>query len=67
MPAYEQKHKEHTRDTVQEIEHHEVSEETKQRLADNSDKIDDLLEEIDNVLEENAQEFVQGFVQKGGE
>lgn len=28
---------------------------------------DDLLDEIDGVLEENAQEFVEQFVQKGGE
>jgi len=25
------------------------------------------LDEIDDVLEENAEEFVRGFVQKGGE
>jgi ubiquitin-like protein Pup len=29
--------------------------------------IDDLLDEIDGIVEENAQEFVQGYVQKGGE
>ncbi|EPD30535.1 ubiquitin-like protein Pup [Gleimia europaea] len=29
--------------------------------------IDDLLDEIDSVLEADAQKFVQGFVQKGGE
>ncbi len=29
--------------------------------------LDSLLEEIDVVLEENAQAFVQGFVQKGGQ
>lgn len=29
--------------------------------------IDDLLDEIDSVLETDAQKFVQGFVQKGGE
>lgn len=29
--------------------------------------IDDLLDEIDGVLEENAEEFVQSYVQKGGE
>jgi ubiquitin-like protein Pup len=26
-----------------------------------------ILDEIDNVLEKNAEEFVQGYVQKGGE
>jgi ubiquitin-like protein Pup len=29
--------------------------------------LDDLLDEIDSMLEENAEEFVQGYVQKGGE
>lgn len=34
---------------------------------DVTDQIDDLLEEIDSVLEENAEEFVKNYVQKGGE
>lgn len=29
--------------------------------------IDSLLDEIDSVLETNAEVFVQGFVQKGGQ
>jgi ubiquitin-like protein Pup len=29
--------------------------------------IDDLLDEIDSVLEDNAEEFVRNYVQKGGE
>jgi ubiquitin-like protein Pup len=29
--------------------------------------LDDLLDEIDEVLEENAEEFVKNYVQKGGE
>ena len=29
--------------------------------------IDDLLDEIDEVLETNAEDFVRSFVQKGGE
>ncbi len=29
--------------------------------------VDDLLDEIDSVLEVNAEEFVKGFVQKGGQ
>ena len=29
--------------------------------------IDSMLDEIDDVLESNASEFVSGFVQKGGE
>ena len=30
-------------------------------------ELDDLLDEIDSVLEENAEEFVRGYVQKGGQ
>lgn len=30
-------------------------------------EVDDLLAEIDGVLETNAEEFVHGFVQKGGQ
>lgn len=30
-------------------------------------EVDDLLDDIDAVLEENAEEFVASFVQKGGE
>ena len=29
--------------------------------------VDGLLDEIDGVLETNAEEFVKGFVQKGGQ
>ncbi len=32
-----------------------------------SDDVDAILDEIDDVLEENAEEFVRGYVQKGGE
>lgn len=31
------------------------------------DDLDDLLDEIDGVLETNAEEFVKNYVQKGGE
>ncbi|WP_298460047.1 ubiquitin-like protein Pup [uncultured Cellulomonas sp.] len=34
--------------------------------AQDSD-VDALLEEIDEVLESNAEQFVRGFVQKGGQ
>jgi len=38
--------------------------ETRQRLTA---EMDDLVDEIDKVLEENAAEFVKNYVQKGGE
>ena len=31
------------------------------------EELDELLDEIDSVLEENAEEFVRNYVQKGGE
>lgn len=31
------------------------------------DRIDGLLDEIDSVLEENAEQFVRDYVQKGGQ
>lgn len=30
-------------------------------------EMDDLLDEIDGLLESNAEEFVKGYVQKGGQ
>lgn len=30
-------------------------------------EVDDLLDEIDDVLEQNSESFVRGFVQKGGQ
>jgi prokaryotic ubiquitin-like protein Pup len=48
----------------------EVEEEAPQ-TTDRGEKlkaeIDDLLDEIDEVLEDNAEEFVRNYVQKGGE
>jgi prokaryotic ubiquitin-like protein Pup len=45
----------------------EVNPEVAKRHAEISEDVDDLLDEIDSVLEENAEEFVRGYVQKGGE
>ncbi len=38
-----------------------------QRREKLSEDVDDLLDEIDEVLESNAETFVASFVQKGGE
>ena len=32
-----------------------------------NEDVDAILDEIDDVLESNAEEFVKGFVQKGGQ
>lgn len=49
----------------------EATEETAPGAVKQGEKIkadlDDLLDEIDSVLEDNAEEFVKGYVQKGGE
>jgi prokaryotic ubiquitin-like protein Pup len=37
------------------------------RKAALDEDVDAMLDEIDEVLETNAEEFVRGFVQKGGE
>ncbi|HZC39088.1 MAG TPA: ubiquitin-like protein Pup [Streptosporangiaceae bacterium] len=43
------------------------SAEVKERQEKLSDDVDAILDEIDEVLEENAEEFVRSYVQKGGE
>jgi ubiquitin-like protein Pup len=39
----------------------------KATASDSTKEVDDLLDEIDAVLESNAEDFVRAFVQKGGE
>jgi prokaryotic ubiquitin-like protein Pup len=49
-------------------EEEEVQEPSSEATASESTKeVDDLLDEIDAVLESNAEDFVRAFVQKGGE
>jgi ubiquitin-like protein Pup len=38
-----------------------------ERKAALDEDVDAMLDEIDEVLETNAEEFVRGFVQKGGQ
>lgn len=45
----------------------EVSEDLKERQDALADDVDSILADIDDVLEENAEDFVRGFVQKGGQ
>jgi ubiquitin-like protein Pup len=37
------------------------------KASASTEGVDDLLDEIDGVLESNAEEFVRAFVQKGGQ
>jgi ubiquitin-like protein Pup len=38
-----------------------------ERHAKLNEDVDAILDEIDDVLEENAEEFVRSYIQKGGE
>ena len=53
----------------QEVEETEAvdTSEVSERVGKLTDDVDALLDEIDDVLETNAEDFVKGFVQKGGE
>ncbi len=45
----------------------EASSDVQERVGKLTDDVDALLDDIDEALEENAEEFVKGFVQKGGQ
>ncbi len=64
MPERERKQrpapKERADEDVEDLAPSKQGEELKEEL-------DDLLDEIDSVLEENAEDFVKSYVQKGGE
>lgn len=45
----------------------EASSEVAERHEKLSEDVDAILDEIDDVLESNAEDFVRAFVQKGGQ
>ena len=55
--------------TTEEVE--EVDAQGATDVAERKEKLDEdidaILDEIDEALEENSEEFVRGFIQKGGE
>ncbi len=51
---------------VEQVEDVDTSD-VQERVGKLTDDVDALLDEIDDVLEVNAEDFVKGFVQKGGE
>lgn len=59
-----QKQKQQSTKTNEETETEEVPDVRDETL---SQDVDDMLDEIDGVLEENAEEFVSNYIQKGGE
>ena len=44
-----------------------TAEDVQERQDKLTNDVDAILDEIDEVLEENAEEFVRSYVQKGGE
>jgi prokaryotic ubiquitin-like protein Pup len=56
-----------TRSTEPEAEVAESTPATSERGEKIKAELDDLLDEIDEVLEDNAEEFVRNYVQKGGQ
>lgn len=55
-----------SREETEEVEA-SVDTETAERHKEVTEDIDSILDEIDEVLEENSEEFVRQYVQKGGE
>ncbi|MCO7221524.1 ubiquitin-like protein Pup [Klenkia sp. PcliD-1-E] len=55
-----------SREETEEVEA-SVDAEGTERREKMGEETDDILDEIDAVLESNAEEFVKGFVQKGGQ
>jgi ubiquitin-like protein Pup len=58
---------ERTRKSRPQKETGESDAEERQASDAKAQDIDDLLDEIDEVLEDNAEEFVRSYVQKGGQ
>lgn len=61
IPAETQRHDDQTQETVQDLS-------AAAMLAqEQADDLDAILDDIETVLETNAEEYVNSFVQKGGE
>lgn len=66
MPERELKKKTSTQRTDEETDS-DVTPANSEKSEKLKAELDDLLDEIDEVLEDNAEEFVRNYVQKGGE
>ena len=64
MPEQQQKKPQKSAESHEQTPAHHVDAARKEKLDDD---VDAILDEIDGVLEENAEEFVRSYVQKGGE
>jgi ubiquitin-like protein Pup len=64
MPERELKKKPEPKQRVSEVDHSPAATESGTKIKA---ELDDLLDEIDDVLETNAEEFVKSYIQKGGQ
>ena len=65
MPEQEQKRIQKKGGEEAEVDAGQITSSSK--ASELKEEMDDILDEIDSVLEENAEEFVKSYVQKGGE
>ncbi len=54
-------------EATQDVVESDVSPEVAERKESLDDDVDAILDEIDDVLETNAEDFVKSFIQKGGQ
>ncbi|MGB3411331.1 MAG: ubiquitin-like protein Pup [Microthrixaceae bacterium] len=64
MAEHEQKKKSSPQRTEEEVAEDLAPSETGNKIKA---ELDELLDEIDDVLETNAEEFVKSYIQKGGQ
>ncbi|HEV2310783.1 MAG TPA: ubiquitin-like protein Pup [Acidimicrobiia bacterium] len=64
MPEQQRRQRPAPQERVEETEELPATSERGEKLKG---ELDDLLDEIDEVLEVNAEDFVKSYVQKGGE
>ena len=66
--AHEQKQPRRSSETEEQQQSEETTESSVAERKEALDtEVDDLLDEIDDVLETNAEDFVKSFIQKGGQ
>ncbi|GAA3721597.1 ubiquitin-like protein Pup [Spinactinospora alkalitolerans] len=57
----------HTTRRDEEVDEVEAGTDVQERNEKLDEDVDDILDEIDEVLESNSEDFVRQFVQKGGQ
>ena len=68
MPTHDSGQNRSQRSTEDEVEENvETTSDVAERHEKLTEDVDAILDEIDDVLEVNAEDFVRAFVQKGGE